>query len=153
MLTQQTKDIVKATAPVLAQHGYDIIQCFYRRLFDAHPELKNVFNMTHQEQGQQQQALARAVYAYAENIEDPGSLAAVLKNIANKHASLGVRPEHYPIVGEHLLGAIKEVLGDAATDEIVGAWAQAYQNLAELLIGMEKVLREKSSEAAGGWTG
>ncbi|MFP3711586.1 globin domain-containing protein, partial [Paraburkholderia sp. SIMBA_009] len=80
----------------------------------------------HQEQGQQQQALARAVYAYAENIEDPGSLAAVLKNIANKHASLGVRPEHYPIVGENLLAAIKETLGDAATDDIVSAWAQAY---------------------------
>ncbi|MBU9227947.1 NO-inducible flavohemoprotein [Burkholderia multivorans] len=153
MLTQQTKDIVKATAPVLAQHGYDIIQCFYRRLFDAHPELKNVFNMTHQEQGQQQQALARAVYAYAENIEDPGSLAAVLKNIANKHASLGVRPEHYPIVGEHLLGAIKETLGDAATDEIISAWAQAYGNLADLLAGMESGLYEQSATRVGGWTG
>ncbi|KVQ84478.1 dihydropteridine reductase [Burkholderia multivorans] len=153
MLTQQTKDIVKATAPVLAQHGYDIIQCFYRRLFDAHPELKNVFNMTHQERGQQQQALARAVYAYAENIEDPGSLAAVLKNIANKHASLGVRPEHYPIVGEHLLGAIKETLGDAATDEIISAWAQAYGNLADLLAGMESGLYEQSATRVGGWTG
>ncbi|MDN7999806.1 NO-inducible flavohemoprotein [Burkholderia multivorans] len=153
MLTQQTKDIVKATAPVLAQHGYDIIQCFYRRLFDAHPELKNVFNMTHQEQGQQQQALARAVYAYAENIEDPGSLAAVLKNIANKHASLGVRPEHYPIVGEHLLGAIKETLADAATDEIVSAWALAYGNLADLLAGMESGLYEQAATRVGGWTG
>ncbi|PRE54511.1 NO-inducible flavohemoprotein [Burkholderia multivorans] len=153
MLTQQTKDIVKATAPVLAQHGYDIIQCFYRRLFDAHPELKNVFNMTHQEQGQQLQALARAVYAYAENIEDPGSLAAVLKNIANKHASLGVRPEHYPIVGEHLLGAIKETLGDAATDEIVSAWALAYGNLADLLAGMESGLYEQAATRVGGWTG
>ncbi|HEF4777771.1 NO-inducible flavohemoprotein [Burkholderia multivorans] len=153
MLTQQTKDIVKATAPVLAQHGYDIIQCFYRRLFDAHPELKNVFNMTHQQQGQQQQALARAVYAYAENIEDPGSLAAVLKNIANKHASLGVRPEHYPIVGEHLLGAIKETLGDAATDEIVSAWALAYGNLADLLAGMESGLYEQAATRVGGWTG
>ncbi|KVL29537.1 NO-inducible flavohemoprotein [Burkholderia sp. MSMB1835] len=153
MLTQKTKDIVKATAPVLAQHGYDIIKCFYTRLFDAHPELKNVFNMAHQEQGQQQQALARAVYAYAENIEDPGSLAAVLKNIANKHASLGVRPEHYPIVGEHLLAAIKETLGDAATDDIVSAWAQAYGNLADVLMGMESGLYERSSGQLGGWTG
>ncbi len=99
MLTQKTKDIVKATAPVLAEHGYDIIKCFYTRMFKAHPELKNIFNMAHQERGQQQQALARAVYAYAENIEDPSSLMAVLTNIANKHASLGVRPEQYPIVG------------------------------------------------------
>lgn len=153
MLTQKTKDIVKATAPVLAEHGYDIIKCFYRRLFEAHPELKNVFNMAHQEQGQQQQALARAVYAYAENIEDPSSLTAVLKNIANKHASLGVRPEQYPIVGEHLLAAIKEVLGDAATDEIISAWAQAYGNLADILMGMESDLYERSAAQLGGWTG
>nr|WP_158903549.1 NO-inducible flavohemoprotein [Burkholderia sp. L27(2015)] len=153
MLTQQTKDIVKATAPVLAEHGYPIIQHFYKRLLEAHPELKNVFNMAHQEQGQQQQALARAVYAYAENIEDPASLTAVLKNIANKHASLGVRPEQYPIVGEHLLGAIKAVLGDAATDEIISAWAQAYGNLADILMGMECELREYSSGQVGGWTG
>ncbi|KXV14781.1 nitric oxide dioxygenase [Caballeronia megalochromosomata] len=153
MLTQRTKDIVKATAPVLAQHGYTIIQRFYFRLFEAHPELKNVFNMAHQDQGQQQQALARAVYAYAENIENPSSLASVLNNIAHKHASLDVRPEHYPIVGEHLLGAIKEVLGDAATDDIIAAWAQAYGNLADALMGMEAQLREKSASQLGGWNG
>lgn len=153
MLTQKTKDIVKSTAPVLAQHGYAIIKCFYTRLFHAHPELKNVFNMAHQEQGQQQQALARAVYAYAENIEDPSSLMAVLKNIANKHASLGVRAEHYPIVGEHLLAAIKEVLGDAATDDIISAWAQAYGNLADVLMGMESRLYERSAAEPGGWNG
>lgn len=153
MLTQKTKDIVKATAPVLALHGKAIITRFYTRLFEAHPELKNVFNMAHQEQGQQQEALARAVYAYAENIEDPASLASVLGNIANKHASLDVKPEHYPIVGEHLLGAIKEVLGDAATDEIISAWAQAYGNLADVLMGMESELRETRSAQLGGWSG
>lgn len=153
MLTERTKEVVKATVPVLAQHGVPIIRRFYTRLFDAHPELKNVFNMAHQEQGQQQEALARAVYAYAENIDDPSGLAAVLKNIANKHASLDVRPEHYPIVGEHLLGAIKDVLGDAANDDVISAWAQAYGNLADVLMGMESELREETAAERGGWTG
>ncbi|WP_019142501.1 NO-inducible flavohemoprotein [Noviherbaspirillum massiliense] len=151
MLTQKTKDTVKATAPVLAQHGYDIIKHFYRNLLSTHPELKNVFNMRHQERGEQQQALARAVYAYAANIEDPQSLEAVLKNIANKHVSLDVRPDQYPIVGEHLLAAIKAVLGDAATDDIISAWAQAYGNLADILMGMESELREDASDRPGGW--
>jgi nitric oxide dioxygenase len=153
MLTQKTKDTVKATAPVLAEHGVDIIGHFYKRLFNAHPELKNVFNVSHQERGEQQQALARAVYAYAANIENPQSLAAVLQGIAHKHVSLGVRAEQYPIVGEHLLASIKEVLGDAATDDIISAWAQAYGNLADLLSGMESELTEESSAAPGGWNG
>lgn len=153
MLTQKTKDTVKATAPVLAEHGYDIIKHFYKRLFQAHPELKNVFNVSHQERGEQQQALARAVYAYAANIEDPQSLSAVLKGIAHKHASLGVRAEQYPIVGEHLLAAIKEILGDAATDDIISAWAQAYGNLADILAGMESELAEETASEPGGWNG
>lgn len=153
MLTQKTKDTVKATAPVLAQHGYDIIKHFYRSMLGVHPELKNIFNMRHQERGEQQQALARAVYAYAANIEDPQSLAAVLKGIANKHVSLGVRPEQYPIVGQHLLAAIKDVLGDAATDDIISAWAQAYGNLADILMGMESELAEETAARPGGWTG
>lgn len=153
MLTQKTKDIVKATAPVLAEHGSAIIQRFYEHLFQAHPELKNLFNIAHQQQGQQQEALARAVYAYAANIENPQSLTAMLKGIAGKHASLGVRPEQYPIVGEHLLWAIKDVLKEAATDEIISAWAQAYGNLADVLMGMESELTEHSAEALGGWKG
>ncbi|RJG02449.1 NO-inducible flavohemoprotein [Noviherbaspirillum sedimenti] len=153
MLTQKTKDIVKSTAPVLAEHGQAIIGHFYKRMFAAHPELKNIFNLSHQERGEQQQALARAVYAYAANIENPASLAAVLKGIANKHASLGVRPEQYPIVGEHLLASIKEVLGDAATDDIISAWAQAYGNLADILMGMESELTEDRAGKTGGWSG
>lgn len=153
MLSQKTKDTIKATVPVLAEHGTTIIRRVYERLFQFHPELKNVFNMAHQHQGQQQEALARAVYAYAANIEDPQSLSAVLENIANKHASLGVRPEHYPIVGEHLLGAIKDVLGEAASDEVISAWAQAYGNLADLLMGMESDLYESSATMPGGWRG
>lgn len=153
MLSQQTKDIVKSTAPVLAEHGYTIVRRFYQRLFEAHPELKNVFNMAHQDRGQQQEALARAVYAYAANIENPESLAAVLENIAHKHASLGVKPDQYPIVGEHLLGALKDILGEEASPAIIDAWAQAYNSLAEILIGMEDRLREQSEAKPGGWTG
>lgn len=151
MLSQDTKDIIKATAPVLAEQGSTIIRRFYQRLFEAHPELRNLFNMTHQERGEQQQALARAVYAYAANIEQPETLAAVLENIAHKHASLGVRPDQYPIVGEHLLGAIKDVLQEAASEDILQAWAQAYGELADMLIGMERRLREEGASHSGGW--
>ncbi len=153
MLTQRTKDIVKATAPILAENGTTIVKRFYEHLFLAHPELKNLFNMAHQQQGQQQEALARAVYAYAANIDEPQSLIAVLRGIAGKHASLGVRPEQYPIVGEHLLWAIKDVLKEAATDDIISAWAQAYGSLADLLMGMESELSEHTAEALGGWKG
>ena len=47
MLTPSTIATVKSTAPVLAEHGFTIIQRFYERLFEAHPELKHLFSMRH----------------------------------------------------------------------------------------------------------
>jgi nitric oxide dioxygenase len=153
MLTPTTITTVKATAPVLAEHGYPIIECFYRRLFEAHPELKNLFNMRHQERGEQQRALAGAVLAYATNIDNLGALQAAVTRIAHKHASLCVQPEQYPTVGEYLLAAIKEVLGAAATEPIIAAWGEAYQELAAILIKAEADLYAEAAARPGGWRG
>ncbi len=49
-----------------------------------------------------------------------------------------VKPEHYPIVGKNLLLAIKEVLGDAATDEVLNAWGEAYEVIAKIFIDVEE---------------
>jgi nitric oxide dioxygenase len=153
MLTQKTIETVKATAPVLAEHGYAIIQRFYGRMFQAHPELKNLFNLRHQERGEQQRALAHAVYAYATHIDNLAALQPAVARITHKHASLCVIPEQYPIVGENLLAAIKEELGDAATDEILAAWKEAYQVLADILIQEEAKLYKEAAEKPGGWRG
>lgn len=153
MLAPATIATVKATAPVLAEHGFAITSRFYQGMLGAHPGLKNIFNMRHQERGEQQRALASAVLAYATHIDDLAALGPAVARISHKHASLGVVPEQYAIVGEHLLGAIKEVLGDAATGEIVGAWAEAYGQLADILISTEESLYEAAAAKPGGWRG
>ena len=153
MLTPTTLATVKSTAPVLAEHGLAIIERFYQRLFEAHPELKNLFNMRHQERGEQQRALAGAVLAYATHIDDLPALGPALARITHKHASLDVQPAQYAVVGEHLLAAIKEVLGDAATEGIVGAWAEAYRQLADIMIGIEAALYDEAAARPGGWRG
>jgi nitric oxide dioxygenase len=79
-------------------------------------------------------------------------LASALELIAHKHVSLRVLPEHYPIVGKHLLASIEEVLGDAATKEIIDAWAAAYGVLAGVLIAREAELYQ-AQEREHGWQG
>lgn len=150
MLSQKTIDIVKSTVPVLEKHGVDITKHFYKRMFTNHPELKNVFNQSNQREGRQPQALAASVYAAAANIDNLESILPVVHLIAHKHRALGILPEHYPIVGENLLAAIKEVLGDAATDEIIEAWADAYGVIADVFIQVEEELYQQA-EANGGW--
>lgn len=147
-LTADQMALVKATAPVFAEHGATITKHFYSRMFTAHPELKNLFNQAHQQSGSQPETLARAVYAYAANIDNLGALGGAVTHIAHKHASLNIRPEHYPIVGRHLLGAVVDVLGDAVDQPTLDAWAVAYEQLANIMIGAEAKLYD-----AAPWSG
>ncbi|MBT2740028.1 NO-inducible flavohemoprotein [Bacillus sp. ISL-77] len=153
MLDQKTIEIIKSTVPVLEKHGEKITTRFYQLMFGNHPELLNIFNHANQKQGRQQKALAGTVYAAAMYIDNLEAILQVVKQIAQKHRSLGILPEHYPIVGKHLLLAIKDVLGDAATDEIIDAWAQAYNVIVDVFISVEAELYDETENQHGGWKG
>jgi nitric oxide dioxygenase len=152
MLSQKTIQTIKSTVPVLKVHGTEITTRFYQSLFTSHPELLNIFNHANQKQGKQQAALANAVYATALHIDQLEAILPVVRQIAHKHHSLGVKAEHYPIVGQHLLAAIKDVFGDAATDEILHAWGEAYGAIAGAFIGIEEAMYTQSQKQTGGWT-
>jgi nitric oxide dioxygenase len=153
MLSDHTIQIVKATAPAVAAHAETITRRFYTLMFEGNPEVKAYFNQAHQHSGGQQKALAGAICAYAANIDNLGALGPAVELIAQKHCSLGIQPEHYPIVGKHLLVAIKDVLGEAATDEVIAAWAEAYGFLADVCIKREAEIYESQAAAPGGWNG
>ncbi|MCM3789095.1 NO-inducible flavohemoprotein [Domibacillus indicus] len=151
MLSQKTIDIVKSTAPILETHGVEITTYFYRTMFEAHPELLNIFNHANQSKGRQQTALANTVYAAAKYIDQLEVLLPAVKQIAHKHRSLAIKAEHYPIVGEYLLKAIKGVLGEAATDDIINAWAEAYGVIAQIFIDVEKEMYDQAELQEHGW--
>ncbi|WP_100374151.1 NO-inducible flavohemoprotein [Bacillus sp. FJAT-45037] len=152
MLSKETISIIKSTVPVLEVHGVTITSRFYQRLFEKHPELLNMFNHANQKKGRQQTALANSILAAAVHIDQLESILPVVKQIGHKHRSLGVKPEHYPIVGETLLEAIKEVLGEAATDEILQAWGEAYGVIADVCIGVENEMYKEAASQVGGWS-
>jgi len=144
-LTPSQVQTIKSTVPVLATYGTAITAKFYEDMLSANPELKNIFNNTHQATGHQAQALAGALYAYAANIDDLGKLNPAVELICHKHASLFIRAEHYDIVGKHLLETMKTVLGNAATPEIMEAWGAAYWQLANVMIAKEDDLYRATS--------
>ncbi|MGJ1408747.1 NO-inducible flavohemoprotein [Sphingobacterium thalpophilum] len=153
MITEAQKDLIKGTIPVLRAHGVALTSHFYKRMFTHNPELKHLFNLGNQQNSRQQTALATAVLAYAEHIDNPAALLSAVKHIGQKHASLHIRPEHYQIVGKHLLASIQEVLGEAASTELIEAWKVAYFQLADIMIGVEKQLYDTMVQTEGGWTG
>jgi nitric oxide dioxygenase len=140
MISALSRPYIDSSVPVLRAHGVAITTAFYANMFAAHPELTKLFNMANQANGAQQQSLAAAVFAYAANIGNPAALGPVVTRIVHKHVSLGIKAEHYPIVGRYLIGAIKEVLGEAATPALLAAWDEAYHSLAQLFIEAETAL-------------
>lgn len=151
-LDKETRDIVKATVPILQEHGSEITKRFYQLMFENHPELKNIFNQTNQRKGDQSKALANTVYAAAANIDQLEVILPHVKQISQKHRSLNIKPEHYPIVGKYLLLGMKDVLGEAANDDIIDAWEKAYGVIASVFIDIEKEMYEAVENTVGGWT-
>ena len=139
--------IVKATAPALEQHGLAITTAMYARLFQ-NQEVKAMFDQAAQTSGEQPKRLAAAILAYAKNIDKLGNLGTAVQRMVARHVETGVKPEHYPIVAEALLPAIRDVLGAAvATDEVLAAWGEAYWMLADILIAAEAQAYEGAQAA------
>lgn len=141
-LTQNTIAIVKSTAPLLKQHGLAITSRMYERLF-VNEEVKQMFDQAAQESGEQPRRLAAAILGYAENVDKLQNLTPVVQRMIARHVECGVKAEHYPYVAEALLPAIRDVIGEGATDEVLAAWGEAYWFLADILIGKEAALYEE----------
>lgn len=149
--------IVKSTAPIMQEHGYAIVTEMYRTMFEAHPTVSHMFNATHQieidgERARQRASLAGAVAAYAQHIDNPAALDAAIAIIVDKHVTLDVQPAQYAVVKQHLLNAVVTVLGDAVTPDVAGAWTEAYDVLAKVLIDAEEA-KYREMEQSKGWRG
>jgi nitric oxide dioxygenase len=146
LLSDQSRAVVAATAGVVADHAEQITAVFYPRMFREHPELLRLFNQGNQATGEQSRALAASVVAYAVQLLDPAapSFEHVMRRIAHKHVSLGIRPEQYTIVGRNLLAAVGEVLGDAVTPEVFAAWDEVYWLFSAQLIAEEARLYQQA---------
>ncbi|MEU6175377.1 globin domain-containing protein [Streptantibioticus parmotrematis] len=152
MLSDEATPVVRATLPVVGAAIGEIAELFYRKLFDAHPELlRDLFNRGNQANGEQRQALAGSIAAFAGMLlERPDTRPdAMLARIAHKHASLGISSDQYKVVHRHLFAAIAEVLGDAVTPSVAAAWDEVYWLMANALIAIEARLYERAGVAEG----
>jgi len=136
-LSEKTMVICKGTAPLLVEYGEAITTRMYELLFTNYPETRALFGEALEDQYKK---LAGAIIAYAANIDKLHVLSHAVDDIAKRHVDTHVKPEHYPMVGTSLLQAIKDVLGDVASNDVIEAWKEAYFFLGNILIGREKEL-------------
>jgi nitric oxide dioxygenase len=151
MLDAQTIATVKATIPLLVETGPKLTAHFYDRMFAHNPELKEIFNMSNQRNGDQREALFNAIAAYASNIENLAALLPAVEKIAQKHTSFQIKPEQYDIVGSHLLATLDEMFSPG--QEVLDAWGKAYGVLANVFINREAQIYSEHATKNGGWEG
>lgn len=151
MLDAQTIATVKSTIPLLVETGPKLTAHFYDRMFQHNPELKEIFNMSNQRNGDQREALFNAIAAYASNIENLPALLPAVEKIAQKHTSFQIKPEQYNIVGEHLLATLDEMFSPG--QDVLDAWGKAYGVLAGVFVKRESELYQEHAAKTGGWEG
>jgi nitric oxide dioxygenase len=152
-LTDKTIKIIKATAPVIEEKVIEFTKTYYPTLFSRYPALKVFFNQSHMRDGTQPRAFAASIIEYANAIDNPDAINPLINSIANKHASMNIKPVQYSIVNTCLLDALGNILGDAGTPEVKRAWKEAIENFANILIEAERKKYDETLAKEGGWQG
>ena len=139
-VTNEQKQLLQQTVYVLKDYGRAVMTGFYAALFKEHPEYRNFFNPTNQATGKQPEAFAATIAAFVDNLDSPDALVPQMSRLSSKHRAVGVRPENYPVVGEYLVQAIVDALGDKGTPQVTAAWKALYDSMAQTFIAKEKEL-------------
>ncbi|MDW4908363.1 globin domain-containing protein [Streptomyces sp. ADMS] len=109
---------------------------FYALLFVRHPELRSLFPAA---MDTQRDRLLKALLTAAEHIDNTEVLVAYLKNLGRGHRKYGTRPEHYPAVGECLIGSLSRYAGAIWDQETEAAWVRAYTTMSQVMIDAASV--------------
>jgi hemoglobin-like flavoprotein len=109
---------------------------FYDKLFSMYPEAQKMFYRRPRQT--QEEMLTGALVAVLDHLEDAPWLTDQLAAMGAKHQEYGVTPEMYGWVGGALLATLGDVAGDAWTDELKGAWTDAYGAITSLMLAGAK---------------
>ncbi|WP_181765698.1 globin domain-containing protein [Streptomyces albidus (ex Kaewkla and Franco 2022)] len=104
---------------------------FYALLFVQHPQLRELFPAS---MDTQRDRLFRALLTAVRLADDPDVLTRYLSGLGRGHRKYGTAPEHYPAVGECLLGALSQYAPESWNDETEEAWVRAYTLISQTMI-------------------
>jgi hemoglobin-like flavoprotein len=122
---------VQASFAKVAPIADQAAELFYRRLFEAAPEVRPLFATDMTLQGKK---LVATIASVVNALDDIEAIAPAVCDLARRHVGYGVRAEHYEIVGTALLWTLEQGLGDQFTDEVRAAWVSAYEALSAIMI-------------------
>ena len=96
---------------------------FYNRLFILDPTLRRLFTRDLAEQSRKFITMLRLMIEY---LDQPFKLHPLLARIGSQHATYGVLPQHYTLVGQVLIETVATAYGPAWNPTLAAAWQAVY---------------------------
>jgi hemoglobin-like flavoprotein len=125
-------EMLEQSFDLVAPQGDELMQTFYDKLFEAAPSVRPLFADV--DMDRQRQALLNMLLVLRESLRDLEDIVPDLEELGARHIEYGAQPEHYPVVGEVLIGAMAQVAGDAWKPEYTSAWQEAYQVVQDVML-------------------
>lgn len=123
--------LIRRTMAEVAPVADKVTSYFYALLFVRHPDLRSLFPAA---MDTQRDRLLKALLTAAEHIDNKPVLVEYLQNLGRGHRKYGTRPEHYPAVGECLIGALSKYAAGVWHGEMEAAWVRAYTTISQVMI-------------------
>lgn len=130
-LTEHQQQLVQSSFQVLVDHVDVAAQTFYDRLFTLDPSLQRMFRESSHVQGRK---LMQMFLTLVNGLNDPADLIPDLRDLGRRHVSYGVKPEHFPVVGQALLYTVEQLMGDDFSPDMAAAWQATYNALQQIII-------------------
>ncbi|WP_162836080.1 globin domain-containing protein [Streptomyces viridochromogenes] len=123
--------LIRRTMSEVAPVADKVTSYFYALLFVRHPDLRSLFPAA---MDTQRDRLLKALLTAAEHIDNTPVLVDYLQNLGRGHRKYGTRAEHYPAVGECLIGALSKYASSVWDGETEAAWVRAYTTISQVMI-------------------
>ena len=123
ILVQNSWRIAESIEPLIAE-------LFYTKLFEIRPDLRALFST---DMDMQTSKFMATLNMIVDNLNDPVVLRPKLQKLGVRHSDYGVKDEHYQIVEEALIWALRHSLGSEFNDATEQAWLLAYRAVADAM--------------------
>ncbi len=123
---------LESSFDLVAPRGDELMDRFYSDLFAAAPAVRPLFAGT--DLRRQKGMLLAALVLLRTSLRDLDAIVPKLRELGARHVAYGAAPEHYPVVGRVLIGAMATVAGDAWRPEHERAWSAAFAVVAGAML-------------------
>jgi methyl-accepting chemotaxis protein len=123
-MTTLDVDALETSFDLIAPHGEELVDTFYRRLFVAAPSVIPLFAGS--DMDRQKTKLLATLVLVRKSLRNLDAIVPKLHELGERHGAYGARAEHYPVVGAVLIASMAELAGDSWRPEYERAWSDAF---------------------------